>query len=198
MPIDPFKPLFDSELSKAAAKERIEPAVALIEEIRNYGHTLFARCAYRPEGGDENIAILFLYYHLLEMLDAVGVLIAESTPVPAELQVRAMFEALVSLSFILKADTARRAHAYLVCAFAERIRFYETLDPSTPAGQRYRQALESDPNCAWVRPETPRPEAIERLKSGLTQPGYAKVYAEYQRLSVRRPAHWYQLFWRAK
>src|SRR3984893_17327965 len=181
MPTDPFKQLFYLELSTAAAKDRIDPAVTLLEEIRNYGHMLFARCAYRPEGGDENIPILFLYYHLLEMLDAVGVLIAESDPVPAELQVRPMFDALVSLSFILKADTARRAHRYLVGAFTERIRFCETLDPSTPAGQRYRQALESDPNCAWVRPETPRPEAIERLKSGLTQPGYAEVYAGYQR-----------------
>jgi len=78
MPTDPFKQLFDLELSKAAAKERIEPAVTLIEEIRNYGHMLFARCAYRPGGGDENIAILFLYYHLLERLDAVGILVAES------------------------------------------------------------------------------------------------------------------------
>lgn len=194
MPTDRFKQLFDPDLSKATAKERIEPAVALIDEVRNYGHTLFARCAYRPEGGDENIAILFLYYHLLEMLDAVGVLVAESAPIPAELQVRAIFEALVALSFILKADTVRRAHAYLVSAFAERIRFYESLDPSTPAGQRYRQALASDTNCATVQPETPRPEAIERLKSGLAQPGYAEAYAEYQRLSRQRPAHWFQLF----
>lgn len=194
MSTDPFKQLFDPELSKVSAKERIAAAAALVEEIRNYGHKLFARCAYRPEGGDENIAILFLYYHLLEMLDAVGVLVVESAPVPAELQVRAIFEALVSLAFILKADTARRAHAYLVCAFAERIRFYETLDPLTPAGQRYRQAVASDPNCAWMRPETPPPEAIDRLKSGLAQPGYAEAYAEYQRLSTRRAAQWYQLF----
>lgn len=194
MPTEPFKQLFDPELSKAAAKERIAAAVALIEEIRNYGHALFARCGYRPEGGDENVAILFLYYHLLEMLDAVGILIAESAPNPAELQVRAIFEALISLSFILKADTPRRGRAYLVCAFAERIRFYETLDPSTPAGQRYRQALASDPNCAWVRPETPRPEAIDNLRSGLARPGYAEAYAEYQRLSARRPSQWYQLF----
>jgi Family of unknown function (DUF5677) len=158
MPTEPFQQLFDPELSKAAAKERIVAAVALIEEIRNYGHALFARCGYRPEGGDENAAILFLYYHLLEMLNAIGILIAESAPNPAELQVRAIFEALISLSFILKADTPIRGHAYLVCAFAERIRFYETLEPSTPAGQRYRHALASDPNCAWVRPETPRPE----------------------------------------
>ena len=194
MPTEPFKQLFDPELSKAAAKDRIAATVALIEEIRNYGHAPFARCAYRPEGGDEKIAILFLYYHLLEMLDAVGVVVAESAPVPAELQVRAIFEALVSLAFILKADTARRAHAYLVCAFAERIRFYETLDATTPAGQRYRQALASDPNCVWMRPETPHPEAIDRLKSGLAQPGYAEAYADYQRLSARRPAQWYQLF----
>jgi hypothetical protein len=194
MPTEPFKLLFDPELSKAAAKERITAAVALIEEVRNYGHRLFARCGYRPEGGDENVAILFLYFHLMEMLDAVGILVSESAPVPAELQVRAIFEALISLSFILKADTPRRGHAYLVCSFAERIRFYETLDPSTPAGQRFRQALASDPNCAWMRPETPCPEAIDNLKSGLAQPGYAEAYDEYQRLSARRPAQWYKLF----
>src|ERR1700730_4042049 len=194
MPTDPFKQLFYLELSTAAAKDRIDPAVTLLEEIRNYGHMLFARCAYRPEGGDENIAILFVYYHLLEMLDAVGVLVAESAPVPAELQVRAIFEALLALSYILKTDTARRGHAYLVSAFADRIRFYETLDLSTKAGQRYRQAIASDPNCAYMQNPTPRPEAIERLKSGLAQPGYAEVYTEYQRVSRKRPPHWYQLF----
>ncbi len=194
MPTDRFKQLFDPDLSKVSAKERIDAAVALIEEVRNYGHALFARCAYRPEGGDENIAILFVYYHLLEMLDAVGVLVAESAPVPAELQVRAIFEALLALSYILKTDTARRGHAYMVSAFVDRIRFYETLDPSTKAGQRYRQAIASDPNCAYMQNPTPHPEAIERLKSGLAQPGYAEVYGEYQRVSRKRPPHWYQLF----
>jgi hypothetical protein len=105
MPTEPFKHLFDPELSKAAAKERIAAAVALIEEIRNSGHALFARCGYRPEGGDENVAILFLYYHLLEMLDGVGILIAESAPNPAELQVRAVFEALMSPRPFLRLTT---------------------------------------------------------------------------------------------
>ena len=195
MPTEPFKQFFDPELSKGTARERITPAVALIEEIRNYAHALFARCSYRPEGGgDENGVILFVYYHLLEMLDAVGILVAESAPVPAELQVRAIFEALLALVYILKADTTRRAHAYLVAAFADRIKFYEALDPSTPEGQRYRKSLASDPDCAYMQPPTPHPEAIERLKSCLAQPGYAEAYAEYQRLSRRRPAHWYQLF----
>lgn len=194
MPTDRFKQFFDPDLSKACAKQCIDSAVALIEETRNYGHALFARCTYRPEGGDENIAILFLFYHLLEMLDAVGILIAEAAPVPAELQVRAMFEALLALSYILQTDTVRRAHGYLVAAFAERIKVYATLDPSTPAGKRYRQALASDPYCASVRIPAPRPEAIELLKSGLAKPGYAEVYAEYEKLSERRPADWYQLF----
>ncbi|MGH7841492.1 MAG: DUF5677 domain-containing protein [Candidatus Binataceae bacterium] len=194
MPTNRFTDFFDPDLSKVSAKERIDASIALIEETRNYGHALFARCACRPEGGDENIAILFLYYHLLEMLDAVGVLVAESAPVPAELQVRAIFEALLALSYMLQGDTVRRAHAYWVAAFADRIKFYETLDPSTPAGERYLAALKSDPNCATMQIAPPRPEAIANLKSGLAQPGYAEAYTEYRRLSRRRPADWYQLF----
>ncbi len=107
---------------------------------------------------------------------------------------RAIFEALLALCYILKTDTVRRGHAYLVSAFADRIRFYETLDPSTKPGQRYPQAIASDPNCAYMQNPTPRAESIERLKSGLAQPGYAEVYAEYQRMSGKRPPHWYQLF----
>jgi hypothetical protein len=82
----------------------------------------------------------------------------------------------------------------MVSAFADRIRFYETLDPSTQAGQRYQQAIALTPNCAYMQKPTPRPEAIERLKSGLGRPGSAEVYAEYQRMSRKRAPHWYQLF----
>jgi len=64
MPTERFKQFFDPDLSKASAKERTDTALALIEEIRNYGHALFARCANRPEGGDENVAILFFVLSL--------------------------------------------------------------------------------------------------------------------------------------
>ena len=97
MPTEPFKQLLDPEFSKASAKPQIEAACAVLDEVRNYGHWLLARSSVRPEGGDENAVILSLYYHLLEMVDAIRIQVAEAAPVPARLQLRAAFEGLLGL-----------------------------------------------------------------------------------------------------
>ena len=53
--------LFDPELAKAQVRPIIEIATPLLKEVLSYGMVLFARCSYRPEGDDENLAILFIY-----------------------------------------------------------------------------------------------------------------------------------------
>jgi hypothetical protein len=116
--------------------------------------------------------ILFLFYHLIEMVDAVGVLIAELAVAPAQLEVRASFEASLALDFILREDTVRRAHAYLVCDIMERLDFYSSLDPTTVAGRELRAAMASDPDCAHMSLASPRPKAAESLRTTLTYPMY--------------------------
>lgn len=196
MATEPFKPLFDPELQKNLASRQIEAATALLGELRNHGHRLFDRCADRPSGGDENMVILFLFYHLVEMLDAVGVLVSEAAVPPAQLMVRAEFEALLALKYVLKEDTVRRAHAYLVCDVVERLEFYATLDPNTEEGRSLRQAIASDLDCAHMRLPAPRPAAAAALGSVLKKPLYKEGFEEHTRVRrKKRPyPHWYELF----
>lgn len=196
MPTDPSKPLFDPDVSKKSAEKQIDAAVALIAEVRNHGHYLFDRCADRPAGGDENLVILFMFYHLIEMVDAVGVLVAESALAPAQLTVRAAFEALLALDFILRDDTVRRAHAYLVCDIMERLDFYSSLDPATETGKELRAAMAADPDCAHMSLASPRPEAAESLRTTLTYPMYKEAFEEFERLRKggRRYPSWHELW----
>jgi hypothetical protein len=60
--------LFDPDYFKVQIVPVLNIAGPLIEELRNYGLAVLARCAYRPDGGDENLAVLLTYLHLLEML----------------------------------------------------------------------------------------------------------------------------------
>src|SRR5208337_1366013 len=119
-----------------------------------------------------------------------------SAPTPARLQLRAMFEALLSLEHLVEADTVRRAHAYLVCDIADRIETYDQLDPSSAAGKAYRQSLASDPDCSNVPVPEYDPSYAEKLKTVLAQPHYAEAWAEFQRLrsSGRRHPHWYEFY----
>jgi hypothetical protein len=163
MPTEPFLPLFNPELQKSLVKQRIDAAVALIGELRNHGHHLFERCADQPAGGDENMVILFLFYHLVEMLDGIGVLVSEAAIPPAQLLARAEFESLLALKYVLREDTVRRAHAYLGCDALERLEFYASLDPETEQGKKLRGAMAADPDCAHMSLPAPQPQAATAL-----------------------------------
>lgn len=189
MPTEHFNSLFDPERAKTIARPRIDAARTVIDELRNYGHRLFARSSVRPSGNDEEMVILLVYFHLLEMLDGLGILVAEAAPRPARLQLRAMFEALLTLEYLAGADTVRRAHAYLVCDIAERLENYDKLDPTSDAGRAFRDSLASDPDCANVPLSEYAPSDGENLKTALAGALYADAWAELQRLRSKNRLH---------
>lgn len=114
MSTNPPPDLLDRDLSIATARHGIDRAEPMLIEIVNYGVAVFARCLPAiNEDGEHNLAILMCLRHLLEMIDSVQIQLSSGAPDPAVLQLRSAFEALISLEYILKADTARRCFAYL-------------------------------------------------------------------------------------
>src|ERR1700693_2332440 len=91
------KKFFDPALKKTQLRPVLDIAIPLLSEVLAYGLALFARCSIRPEGDDDNLVILLNYRHLLELLDSVNIQLAECAPSPAALQLRAMFEALLTI-----------------------------------------------------------------------------------------------------
>ncbi len=72
--------------------------VPMLEETLLHGLMLFDRYVNRGEAGnDDDMVILFVYRHLLELFDSVKIQIAECSPATAALQLRAMFEALLTI-----------------------------------------------------------------------------------------------------
>src|SRR5208282_887938 len=110
MPTKAPQAIYSPESIKNQARPVIELANRLLGEVLHFGLTLFGRCSSLG-GGDEDLPILFVYQHLLEMLDSVAVQISECAPSPAALQLRAMFEALLTLEYITrdKTNTHERA-----------------------------------------------------------------------------------------
>ncbi len=194
MPTKPPKGLFDPDFAKAGAKPLIEIVVNLLSEVRNYGIALFA---YRPEGADENLAILLPFFHLLEMLDAIVVLTAECAPVPARLQLRSVFEALLTIEYITQTDTIQRAHAYLLADIIDRRAFYVKQDPNTSEGREFPEALAADPDCQTMTlrdiPNLPR--RIKNLDEIVAKAHYKDAFQEYLRVKGRRKfVQWYELY----
>ncbi len=113
MPTTPPSDLLDREWSRAKVADAIEVAVPLLQEVVNYGVAAFTRCFPALQDGDYHFAVLMPFKHVLEMTDAVQILIEAGTSGPAQLPLRSAFESLLTIEYIVEADTERRAYAWL-------------------------------------------------------------------------------------
>jgi len=199
MPTKPFEPLLYRELAKVAAKEIIDIASPLLQELVNYATNAFQRCQMSStDAEDEDLPVLVSYLHVIEMTDGIEVLISQSCSNPAVPLLRSSFEALLAIRYILEADYQQRSLSWIVGYVHSRIEGYETLDASSPRGRDFLTALSTDETRQYLAlPSMPELEdAIPNLQSMLRKPKYQPIEAEYERLRQKRkrPPMWYNLF----
>ena len=191
MPTKPVESILYRELSVAAAKDVIEIASPLLGEVVNYGANAFARCASSCSNGEKHLSLLVLHLHIIEMTDAIDILISQSCPWGAKLALRSSFEALLSVEYILEADYEQRSRCWFVHYMHERLRAYDSLDPSTPRGKEVQEPLSRDKYSISL-PDLPELQAFRaNYQQRLAEPEYQPVELEYRK---RKHPRWYQLF----
>lgn len=179
----------------------IEIASPLLQELVNYSTNALVRCETSTSGEEnEDLAVLALYLHIIEMTDSIEVLVSQSCPIPAIPLIRSSFEALLSIEYILEVDYVRRSLSWLAGYVHKRLAFYESLDPSTMRGKSFQKALSADKmlrNLKLPFPDSAEVQrAIANLQRLLARPQFQPIEAELskcKRKYKRRP-NWYRLF----
>jgi hypothetical protein len=144
--------LFDPESAQSQAQSSISASVSLLAEVRNYGLSVLVDCANRSNKQQHDVAILMLYRHLLEVLDGFSILVAAMAPLPAEFQLRSLIEALFSIKYITREDSARRALSYLVVSYhVEARKMLAALDPTTPQNKTFVSKFRRDEILSGVQ-----------------------------------------------
>jgi hypothetical protein len=134
------------------------------------------------------------------MLDSVIIQIAECAPGPAALQLRSMFEALLTIQYITedKSMYRQRAYAYLHQVQLGRKSFYSSQLADTQEGQYLRTFIANDPFSADWKPADPIKcaDRIKEIEDILKQPDFNAAAEEYRR--TRKEAgskpYWYSLY----
>lgn len=206
MPNEPFKKLLDRDLSKASLREMIDVASPTLREAVNFGTQAFARCQSSVPSDaepDVDLPALALYYHILEMTDAVEVLVSQCCLVPAKLQLRSSFEAMLSLEYILENDYRQRSFCWLHQQLRNKLEFYNIVNPKTEIGKAYGVAWAKmmQPNLtdkkiepAKILPKEMMPTVLsdtEELNKLLNNHTYSSIEAEAKKRSY---PDWYRLF----
>lgn len=171
-------------------------AAALVAAVCREAYRIWENCQSLARGGDEHLVILKTHHHILEQLDAVGVLIRAGAVEPSKLQLRAAFESLLTLEYVMEADTKRRAYAWLVVVdVLERIKTWERFDPGTQSGRKFAELCREE---GHILPAVSSAEgsaaALKRMLE--SDPRWTEAYAEYKQVkaALKRQPEWYELF----
>lgn len=197
MPTDSLQSVLYRELSIAEAKQLINLACPLLQELINYSTSAFIRC-FTSAKGDENedLAAFALYRHIIEVTDGTEVLIANSCAAAAIPLVRSSFEALLALEYIVEAPSLyiTRSLSWLAAYVRRKLKFYESLLPTTPRGQEFLKVIDEDKTVKdfTLPPSEDVQAAIDNLRSLLSREQFKPIEEEFTR--YRRPPHWYSLF----
>lgn len=186
--------LLDRDLSTALSAELREQGSGALRRLVDYSLEAFQRCSVSARAGDEQVGVLLPHYHLIEMLDAVEVLLGASAVAPSALQLRSAFEALLSLEWVCREDTSRRGAAYVVTEIHARIARLEGFDGGTGRGKQLAATFRKDPLGNEITlPKFDSAQPVSALNDLLMEPHLKEAASEFNRLkSTRggRPRHY--------
>ena len=196
-PDGPLERILDRHTAKVQNREFLAFLDDVFSEGVNRCTHVFGRCWSGAPSTLVGQVPLILFRHVLEMVDAIHVLLLESATVPARLQLRSTFEGLLYLEFMLGEEKEIRVPAFVAGSYLWGLRHARRLRKGS--GER-RVFLEdtapgysSDPNpfseIRVTEEEINRYE--EFLRSDPIQPGY-ELFEKFKRERGKRPRTWYQ------
>jgi len=197
MPTEARHDVLYRELSIVDAKEMIDIASPLLQEVINFATHVFVRCISYSDG-DENVdlAPYALYRHIMELTDGIEVLVSKACPSPAIPLLRSSFEGLLALEYILEDSKSyvHRSLSWLTSYVIKRLNIYETLISTTDRGHEFLRAIEEDKNVRDfpLPPQDEIQDAIDNLHSLLSRNQFREIILE--RSKCAREPKWYSMF----
>ena len=197
MPTKPEAHLLNRDLS--AIKPLVDLTSPVLQEAINYATTAYQR-SFNSEKGktDEAYPPLANYLHIIQLTDSVEILVSNGCGPPAELLLRSIFEAILSLEYLLESDTARRGIAWTVKNMVDRIESVRCMIPESKKGKELHSAFINEGFADLIQPPKPvgLDKEINHLENELKTPKLNYVYLEYLKCvnPKNKYPEWYSLY----
>lgn len=201
---EPVKGLLSREIPFVEVKAFLARLAVLLEECVSFGTNVFVWCetSNTQQSSYHHASLFLLYRHLLEMVDAVSILVRHGAADPCQPLLRSALEAAMGIEYMLEKDTERRALAYQVAHIHKRIAEHARHDPTTEAGKALQGVFNKDKLFSTIKlPPHASAPAIDKLATVLAMPEYTPVdqewvrlYREYEKQRRKGMPPWYSLF----
>ena len=132
----------DSDMECVATPREDPEELAQLRSTVRMAEAIFWRCRrYAKNPNRDDFAPLALFRHMLEMADGVEVLLSAKCLGAVEPLLRSMFEAFVSLQFIVESDYPRPSRAWCYGNIQQEIRYRQLYDETTEKGAKFKRAI---------------------------------------------------------
>lgn len=189
--IEDILPRNQSEL-----KAELEKLSSSIENVVDFGTHLLKWQADKLLSGDDKIIPILFFRNILEIADAISILIKNSSIDPVKPLLRTLLENSFYLEYLLEKDKKNRALSYNVWLAHKDLKFIEKLTDSTQSGKQLSNEIKKDKYVKELKSdgyklEIGKQNSLELLKL----PHYIPIEKEYQRMNkIKKNPMWYSLF----
>lgn len=177
------------------ARQHLAPTTELLRDVTNYGTNLVVRCvATTSERTLKDLVICgVLLRQVVAMLDSVEVLCENGAVYAAHIPARALFEASVSIDWILKDDSLNKALHYYVSKLRKDRLWAARTQPGSAEATEFEQDVPAANRPPLAEEGKKKIEEIDRL---LSLPAYVSINNAFEAIyqKRKREAQWYVPF----
>ncbi len=187
----PYVQILDRDEALVHVQQHLSPTVELLRDVTNYGTNLIPRCFVSSDRKlTEFVVVSVLLRQVVAMLDAIEVLISNGIVYPTHLNARALFEASLSIDWILQQDTENRARHYYVAKLRKDRLWAARTQAESPEGKHFDEEIFLPDRPALREAGRQQMAAIDKL---LVLPTYASINAVFDQIRGKRKQepNWY-------
>ncbi len=173
--------ILDRERAKLRAKAVIDRASPNLKEIVDYGCGVYAQCLH--DNGHQYIhkPALALYYHVLEMTDAIQILVENSSVEPVAPLMRSALEAVFSLEYLFQKDYEHRSLVWRYHYLRKNLRQYDPEEQDEEV-QKYLKEQGNEMSLDAIT-------ELRKIRNRLESDEFEDIHQKLKGKQV--PNHWY-------
>lgn len=170
----------------------------LIDRVVNFGTHLMKWDADKIRSGDESVPPMLFLRNIVELGDAISILIRSSSIDTCKPLLRSLLENTFGLKYMLEKDTDQRALSYILWNTHRNLKFYNKLLTNTESGKVFKKEIEKDKLIKGSLDIFDKPLLIsqrDNAENMLKSAKYIQVESEYKKASViKKDPPWYALY----
>ena len=129
MPTKPYLDFIPRDVHETDFQEILDEYSSVLEELVNFASHVAKWCTEKIHGGDELAPVMLSFRHIIELIDAISVLIKSACIEPCKILLRAVLESVLNVNYIFEKDTEKRGMAFMTCCLHQEINNLRKLNP---------------------------------------------------------------------